>query len=130
MNTPNDDRDETIINFHDRLIDRALAEVIGGETPPDLSERILAAESEGNHPTATPLTTPKAAHSRRWWAMAVAAMLLVGASVLMVPAMRNNGNQARDAAKGDAKLVDRGIQRPMIFSEQEWRSAEQNRRGM
>jgi hypothetical protein len=37
--------DPTDHDYHDRLMDCALAEVVGGETPPDLSERILSAAS-------------------------------------------------------------------------------------
>jgi Ca-activated chloride channel family protein len=84
MNASNDNHDPTTIDaLHDRLVDRALAELIGHDAPPDLSARIL------KEPAATPLKLQTAAGSGRarrrpWLALAVAAVLLVGVSIALI----------------------------------------------
>lgn len=66
--------------FHDRLIDSLLKELIGGETPPDLKQRILDRADAGE----MPFDFSKLAPARRSWARWVAplaAAALVMASV-------------------------------------------------
>ncbi|MCG8450527.1 MAG: von Willebrand factor type A domain-containing protein [Pirellulales bacterium] len=77
--------------LEDRLIDRALSEALGGEAPPDLSERILAAANE--QPTSTLGTKERAMNesqptSRSQWKhrglFAVAACLFVAVGLMVV----------------------------------------------
>jgi Ca-activated chloride channel family protein len=70
-------------DIHDRLIDRALHEVLGGESPPDLTERILEAASSPVQELATPKTEDLAMHSapfrseHTWLTAAIAASIVV-----------------------------------------------------
>jgi Ca-activated chloride channel family protein len=66
----------TLADPHDRLMDRALAEVISGEAPPNLTERIMAAAA--NQPASASQPT-----SRRWRSalLAIAASLVAAASL-------------------------------------------------
>ena len=77
--------------LHDRLIDGALREVLGGEKPPDLSERILATAGMPASPTTERAAALAAAPgtsrgSSRWvWAsfiLAASVMLTVGLFVI------------------------------------------------
>jgi Ca-activated chloride channel family protein len=104
MNTPiqNSDlirRDD----LTDRLIDTALAELIGGATPPDLSAQIAAATSrQPVTPASTAAITqpPRTRRNRAFWAsLAVAAMLLVGVTFLLSPTLHSFRSKARDVAK-------------------------------
>jgi Ca-activated chloride channel homolog len=65
-------------DLHDRLLDVALTEVAGGQTPPDLSVRILAARDAAR--LAKPQPAAAGSYSRRfkWISVAVAASLLIG----------------------------------------------------
>jgi hypothetical protein len=70
--------------LHDRLIDYALHEVVGGLVPPDLTTRILAAaETPVTRKEDTTMERPKRSQ-RVWVALAAAACLLVGAGYLLV----------------------------------------------
>ena len=76
-------------DHHDRLLDTALREVVGGETPPDLSGKILAAAGEKSQSLATlgdDAMTKKHQQSRRkrnvYIGAALAASLLVAAGLL------------------------------------------------
>src|SRR5215212_178608 len=100
INPPSDDE------LHDRLIDLALVEVLGGKRPPDLSPRILAASGA----TTTSVSTPgecamggqKASQrsgSRRWIYFAVAASLLVAAAFLLLGIEDPGAEQARRSPK-------------------------------
>lgn len=73
--------------LHDRLMDQALREALGGETPPDLSYKILAAaEKQGLVSSQRKVNVMD--HSKqgyRFWAVgAVAACLLVGVGIALV----------------------------------------------
>jgi Ca-activated chloride channel family protein len=84
----------TLADPHDRLMDQTLAEVIGGEAPPNLTERILAAAA--NQPASASQPT-----SRRWRnaLLAIAASLVVALSLAI-----SQYDSLRDAvAKLDAK---------------------------
>lgn len=75
MNEPND--------LHDRLIDSALCEVAGGHAPPDLSARIVAAvDTPATSIEGTIMERPKRTR-RAWFALAIAACLLVGGGFLL-----------------------------------------------
>ncbi|MBN2474291.1 MAG: von Willebrand factor type A domain-containing protein [Pirellulales bacterium] len=91
---PDPKRDE----LEDRLMDQALREVLGGETPPELSERVLAA-AEKQKSVSPQRKEPVMSKSRgiRWIVGALAACLVVGVTVaLLLPA----GRFAREAARG------------------------------
>ncbi len=100
MNT-NDQNHEPahLDDLHDRLVDRALAEVVGKETPPDLSVRILT-----SNPIATPVRMSEAVSSNRflrlrWIELVVAASVLVAIAALLLPATYSVRETARSAAK-------------------------------
>jgi len=67
----NDDR-------HDRLIDAALTEVVGGHAPPDLSSRIMAAVDAAHLAKPQPVAVGNYARQFKWISVAVAASLLLG----------------------------------------------------
>ena len=70
-------------DWQDTFLDRSLAEVVGGETPPDLTERILAAAAEPSSdpvtlvPGAEPMQTPSS-KAKYWITLAVAVSLCRG----------------------------------------------------
>jgi Ca-activated chloride channel family protein len=68
----------TIANFDDHLMDRALAEVVGGDVPPDLSERILATRS------AKPTDDRRTVLAWSKPLVAVAALLLVAGTIALL----------------------------------------------
>ncbi len=77
-------------DHEDRLVDRGLDELVGGDAPPDLSERILAAASQ--QPLATPVTGDPAMNEtrntltskrRRWAFFGAAAGLLIAVGVVI-----------------------------------------------
>jgi hypothetical protein len=57
MTAPNLNNEPTS-DLHDRLLDRALTEVIANDTPPDLSANILAAHSDSLKVNSSMSTTP------------------------------------------------------------------------
>ena len=68
----------SVADLQDRLIDRALAEVVGGDTPPDLSARIVAQR-------ATLSSGVSRVRSHRWQIalLVVAATLLVAVTIVL-----------------------------------------------
>ncbi len=101
MNDPlNSNRDD----LADRLVDLALVEAIGGQAPPDLSDRIAArwADAAAPHPLAQrsgAMETPK---KKRIWPSyaewAVVATVLVALTALLLPATQS----ARETARRNA----------------------------
>jgi Ca-activated chloride channel family protein len=94
MNASNENQDPANLDDgHDRLIDIALREVVGNETPPDLSARILAADPS---PAAATVAAPNRVaplqprtRRRAFWAtLAVAAVLLVGLTLAIRPRLQ------------------------------------------
>lgn len=86
-------------DLHDAVTDRLLAEAVGGETPPDLRDKIIkrAAASPG---------AQRSIAWRRLAAFAVAACLtVVVSSALLLP---NDANQGREVGKrlGDQTLIE------------------------
>jgi Ca-activated chloride channel family protein len=75
-------------NWDDALIDRGLAEILGNETPPDLTEKILAAEA---NPTArVTLAEPRrvpVSRTHHWvmFASAACALIAMGTFAFMKP---------------------------------------------
>ncbi|HJQ82154.1 MAG TPA: von Willebrand factor type A domain-containing protein [Lacipirellulaceae bacterium] len=107
MNAHNENQDlANLDDGHDRLIDVALREVVGNETPTDLSSRILAANL---NPAATTVAAPNPAAApqprtrrRAFWAtLAVAAMLLVGATLLLQPGFQAVHESAKKSGRAD-----------------------------
>ncbi len=95
MSAPSDPkRDE----FGDRLVDQALREVLGGETPPDLSDKILAAAAE---PVSVKSQRKEHVMGRskrghRWAIGAVAASVVVVVAIaLLLPALQPAHEAAR-----------------------------------
>ena len=83
MNPANENHEpSTVDDLHDRLVDRGLTEVVGRETLPNLSARILAASVPTTAARASAATSaadaaPRTRPTRAFWAsLVVAAMLL------------------------------------------------------
>jgi Ca-activated chloride channel family protein len=85
MNASNENHDPvTLDELHDRLVDRALVEVIGNEHPPDLSARILATNFGSKTRFDKSVTGTQQRRRLNWLALAIAASLLIGASTLLL----------------------------------------------
>src|SRR5262245_29384200 len=89
MNAPNQDHNHIQPNdLADRLVDTALAELVGGAAPPDLSARIAAATSrQPAAPASAAAITqpPRTRRNRAFWAsLAIAATLLIGVTFTLV----------------------------------------------
>jgi Ca-activated chloride channel family protein len=78
-NNPNPD-------WQDALIDRGLAEIIGNETPPDLSNRILNAKPQARVTLAEPHRVP-VSRTHHWvmFASAACALIAIGTFAYMKP---------------------------------------------
>jgi Ca-activated chloride channel family protein len=95
MNTNDENSLPTEIdNYHDRLIDRGLAELIGGEAPIDLTNRILTAAAV-TQPVAVPQAATRRFAKSRWMTVAVAASLIIGATILLLPGVQATRESAR-----------------------------------
>src|SRR3954464_4128199 len=101
MTLSNQNPDHAYIDDHaDRLMHVALAELIGGKNPPDLTSRVLSGKVQ---PLAA---TPK--HRRThtklgfWVSFAPAAMLLAAATLALLPNVYNarDGKRTFEAARG------------------------------
>jgi Ca-activated chloride channel family protein len=108
MNTSDENTQSTKIDeYNDRLIDRGLAELVGGETPPDLSGRICSA-AIGSMPTAASHAKPRRMLGSRWLAAAVAASLLLGGAFLLSPVPQYSRQSARRSAATNRLTNTRG----------------------
>jgi Ca-activated chloride channel family protein len=98
MTPSNEDHEANdVVDFHDRLMDSALAEVVGGHTPPDLKDRILAASASAQ-PTAVEYLARRQFLRWSWIGLAVAASLLVCGSVLLLPSWQNLRQTAQQSS--------------------------------
>jgi secreted protein with Ig-like and vWFA domain len=123
-----------IDDLHDRLMDIALTETVGGKTPPDLSSRIAAARDAARPSRPEPVVAGDRSHWMRWLGAAIAATLLVGATLFLISSgqQRHNSAGASKIAKAEnSQLKQRqhqlslpAIQRPA--GEAEARSADGN----
>ena len=76
----------------DRLLDVALAELVGGSVPPDLSSRIAA---DRVRQPAVPRQAPSTRPNRAFWvSLAAAAMLLVSVTIALLQPLQH----VRDSA--------------------------------
>jgi Ca-activated chloride channel family protein len=83
--------------LHDKLLDCALREVIGGQAPPDLKDRIVA--SAMNSVTNPANAVPRGKRNRNVWiAPVVAACVLIAGSVLL-PAFQPAAETAKRRAR-------------------------------
>jgi Ca-activated chloride channel family protein len=109
-------------DYPDLILDRALAELVGGETPPDLSERILAAAqnttepvtlAEGTHAMST--ATLKQASRFKSWAILAASLACVGTVIGLTLPGRNAAHRLSEhdivAKIEDSSDLDRAEKR-------------------
>src|SRR5262245_7230444 len=95
------DRDD----LHDRLLDRALREKLGGEKAPDLAEKIAAAAKSISPAVAAIIENPVSPMPFRWGWLAIAASLLVAVGIgLLSPAMQASRERATRSADPGMKL--------------------------
>ncbi len=94
MNPSPENQDATQFDdLPDRLIDLGLSELVGRKTPPDLSARILAAQPLHTRYTSMPAAINRELSSFKWFSLAIAAMLLVGLTTLLLPSVHRAGKQ-------------------------------------
>lgn len=99
MNQPDQpapDREE----LRNRLLDAALRERLGGETPPDLSAAILeraATDASITLSTGEEVMSPSSPHKKRhnWMGYGIAAAVLIGAGLLLLPSVQAPSEAAR-----------------------------------
>jgi len=119
-NRPNRD------DLADRLMDQALGELLGGETPPDLSQRILVAVEEDVSPS-QPRKEHVMSKSKRIFrplVLVVAVCLVVGVTIaLLLPTLQSNrGEWARNMVEPSAPPPSASA--PMEFNSSPSRSEE------
>jgi Ca-activated chloride channel family protein len=89
------DRDD----LHDRLLDRALRERVGGEKAPDFAEKIVAAAKSFSPAAAAVIENPVSPMPFRWGWLAIAASLLVAVGIgLLSPAIHQTRERATRSA--------------------------------
>lgn len=106
MSQPDDEIRERLC---DRLLEQALGEVLGGETPPDLSGKILAA-AEKQASVSVQRKEPvmgKSRRSRRFWAFGTVAACLVCAVSVAVLQQTRSAREARQVARQSAAEMSR-----------------------
>jgi secreted protein with Ig-like and vWFA domain len=94
----------------DRLIDVALAELIGGQAPPDLTSQIAA--TANIRQLAATRQAPRSRGYRTYWAsLAVAVMLLIGVTLAIVPTIQSTKESARVDRAGNysTKVEQRAV---------------------
>src|SRR5262245_51604522 len=116
MSATNENHEPTAIDdLHDRLVDRGLTEIVGRETVPNLSARILAAavptpaaKAGAARPAAQP-AAPRTRPTRAFWAsLAVAATLLVAAGVYYSSAFQQHESTVAAVSAKAQRLELRG----------------------
>lgn len=109
VNTMND---QPKTDYHDKLLDHALRESLGGESPPDLTERILAAADQPNTLAYDPATiVPSKRRRRAWYAFAAAACLLIAAGVAISPVFHGHSelHSSRNTATTSSSSETRAV---------------------
>jgi Ca-activated chloride channel family protein len=94
-------------DWNDALIDRGLAEIVGNETPPDLTDRILNAKPQAS----VTLAEPRRVHISRthhWvmFASAACALFAMGTFAFMNPTNQLLTSRERDKATNNLKEID------------------------
>ncbi len=106
------DEPQTTTDPEDRLTDRALSELLGGDAPPDLSERVLAAASR--QPLATPVSGEPAMNEtrhnsiskrKRWAMFAAAASLFLAVGWLVANRQSEDSRQAQVSTTDNLKAL-------------------------
>ncbi|TWU22639.1 vWA domain-containing protein [Bythopirellula polymerisocia] len=99
-------------DWHDTLIDRGLAELVGGEMPPDLTDRILAAAHSGQAEKVTlaegtdVMITPIAHSNAKTWITIAVAISLCGVAVgLMLAEVRSARETALREVRSDRETA-------------------------
>src|SRR5438128_2091603 len=105
-------------DLHDRLIDASLRELLGAQSPPDLSAKILAAASAPattQAPAAlitaggSPMYASDRPHAKSafpWFSLAIAVALLLGVGFLLMPPRQGHDLAQQVDAVGDTESVD------------------------
>lgn len=100
-------------DWQDRLIDAALQESVGGQTPPDLSESILAAAALTPQQTGelTMATSASAKTTRfRSWALAASVLVNLGLAVLLL----RGGDSQPTLAVNEQPPTPAGVDTPPV----------------
>ncbi|QDS98457.1 vWA domain-containing protein [Adhaeretor mobilis] len=101
-------------DYHDQLIDQALREIVGGETPPDLTERILAAADARSTLVEYALSAPEVEKrsKRAWFSFATAACLLIAMGGFLfvsangINALNRGDEVEQDLSQAQAKMSE------------------------
>ena len=114
-------------DLHDRLMDASLRELLGGQQPPDMTSRILAAAAapaaeaaavaDENLRVRAPV--PPQAPSR-WRSLAIAAGLLIavaGGAVLLLPSWEKPREAAQHTLQGEVQAPSSSVKRVGTASE-------------
>src|SRR4051812_27561506 len=97
MNASNQNHEAQTDDHPDRLLDLALSEIVGGHAPPDLSSRIAAATFR--QPAAVG-QVPRTRQDRAFWVnLAIAVMLLIGVTIVLLPQSHSSRGQFPTIAK-------------------------------
>ena len=88
---------ETIHELEERLVDQALREVVGGESPTDLTDRILAATRQGS------VELKKQPASQLWLSWLVGLAALVVLSAILWPTIADRSRSVRTSGVSPAR---------------------------
>ena len=98
-------------DHHDRLMDAALAEVAGGQAPPELSSRIMAAVEAARLAKPQPVAVGNYARRFKWISVAVAASLLIGMGYFLISSSQTNpGKTSRIALRSGGVISEKDKQ--------------------
>jgi Ca-activated chloride channel family protein len=108
------DRDD----LHDRLLDHALRERVGGEKAPDLTEKIVVAARPVSSAAAAIIENPVLPMPFRWGWLAIAASLLVAVGIgLLSPAIQASRERGSAVKRNAAEMMLERV--PQASSEQQ-----------